>query len=375
MSNQPKRILHIAPQNISDVPMTLVRAERALGFESRLVTFFPDQRGYPEDYCLRLPFVASASARKIKKIFADPARMQIDNQGDAENKTLRVWQPHSFAEKWLIGLREKTWSLRIGKMMHDIDFWHFDIYQFDAGIDFYRDGRTVRKLKSLGKKIIVLYTGSDLRTRGVIEPVDRLADARFTVEWDHLDLDPALTHILFPFEPEKYPYRERASEGAIKIGHAPTNRAAKGSGRILAILNEIASEREIESVLIENLPHNRAIQMKDRCDIFIDQIGALGYGINALEALAMGIPTCTCLTPGFLKAHPEHAFCEVNADNLKSKLLDLIDKPHIRQDLARRGRAWVEAYHNSRKIVKRIQGKCNDGEHPICEQHPNVWRR
>lgn len=354
MIDQLKRILHIAPQNISDVPMTLVRAERELGFESRLVTFFPDQRGYPEDYCLHLPFVASAPASKIKSMFADPARTQIDNQSDAKNTTLRVWQPHSFAEKWLIELREKTWSPRIRKMMDELDFWNYDIYQFDAGLDFYRDGRTVRKLKSLGKKINVLYTGSDLRTRGIIESVDRLADARFTVEWDHLDLDPTLTHVLFPFEPEKYTYREKELTGTVKIGHAPTNRAAKGSERILAILEEIASEREIEVFLIENLPHDTAIQLKDRCDIFIDQIGALGYGINALEALAMGIPTCTCLTRGFLIAHPEHAFCEVNADKLKTKLLVLIDNPQFRQELAHRGRAWVEAYHDSREIIRVI---------------------
>ncbi|MFQ5631196.1 MAG: glycosyltransferase [bacterium] len=354
MPDQPKRILHIAPQNISDVPMTLVRAERALGYDSRLVTFLTDVRGYPEDYCLNLPFVASATAKKIKKTFTDPARVQIKNQNAALGKVPPIWSPHSHAEKWLILLREKLWTPRIRKMMRDIDFWNYDVYQFDAGLDFYRDGRTVGKLKTLGKKIIVLYTGSDFRTRGIIEPVDHLADARFTVEWDHLELDPKLKHVLFPFELGKYTYRERIAEGAVKVGHAPTNRAAKGSDKILAILRNIAAQKDIKIILIENKPHNEAIAFKDKCDIFIDQIGDLGYGINALEAMAMGIPTCTSLAPGFLKVHQDHAFCHVTANDLDDNLINLIESQQKRIDLARKSRHWLEANHDSRQIVREI---------------------
>ncbi|RME01316.1 MAG: glycosyltransferase family 1 protein, partial [Calditrichaeota bacterium] len=235
-----------------------------------------------------------------------------------------------------------------------IDFWNFDVYEFDAGLDFFRDGRTVKRLKQMGKKIIVAYTGSDFRTRGVIRPVDELADLRITFEWDHLDLDPTLVHCLFPFEPERFAFRLREPGPTWRIGHAPTHRAAKGSDQILAVLQSLQASHPVEVVLIENLPHPQALALKETCDIFIDQIGDLGYGINALEAIAMGIPTCTSLVPAFKAAYPDHPFVEVNADNLQQQLLFLMAHADRRLALSRKGRTWVESVHDSRKIVQKI---------------------
>ena len=354
MSRKIKRILHIAPQNISDVPMTLVRAERALGYDSRLVTFFRDVRGYPEDFCLNLPFVASSSAQRMKKAVVAPEKLQLSHQSRQARGVKPVWRARNVAEFMLIRLREWLWLPKVRAMMNELDFWNFDLYQFDAGLDFFRDGRTVRKLKRLQKRVNVLYTGSDFRTRGVIAPVDALADARFTVEWDHLELDSSLQHVLFPFEPDKYSYRERDASGTVHIGHAPTNRAAKGSDVILHILAQIATKRDINIILIENKPHKEAIALKDKCDIFIDQIGDLGYGINALEALAMGIPTCSALTHTFAEAYPSHPFMEIQADSIEKNVIALIDQPEMRRERARNGRAWVEAHHDSRQIAKML---------------------
>ncbi len=349
------RILHIAPQNISDVPMTLVRAERALGHDSRLATFFRDPRGYDEDMCLELPLVRSTAVRRLKRWVSDPHRQRVDNSSRATGEGPPVWRPHGAAERWLVVLRERLWQPRIERWMREADFWNFDVYEFDAGLDFYRDGRIARRLRRAGKRIIVAYTGSDLRTRGIIPAVDAAADLRITFEWDHLDLDDSLMHVLFPFEPERFPFRIREAEGrAIRIGHAPTNRAAKGSDMILAVLQQLQTERDIEIVLIEHLPYREAIARKDTCDIFIDQIGDLGYGINALEALAMGIPTCTGLVPAFKRAYPDHPFVEVERHNLKDALLALIDDAARRRQLAEQGRRWLERHHDSRAIVQRI---------------------
>lgn len=353
-SKHRRRILHIAPQNISDVPMTLVRAERALGCESRLVTFFPDPRGYPEDYCLHLPLTGSRLVRTAKNWFGDPERRQVSYRVRGSRDRPPVWQPHNRLEQSFIAWREQLWQPRIRKMMREISFWAYDIYQFDAGLDFFRDGRTVAALKSKEKKIVVLYTGSDFRTRGVLPAVEQAANLRLTVEWDHLDLDATLQHVLFPFEVAKYPFRRRESAARLRIGHAPTNRAAKGSAVILDILREMATAMPIDIVLIENLPHAEAIRLKDSCDIFVDQIGDLGYGINALEALALGIPTCTCLTPRFRMHYPDHPFCEIDENSLRAVLSKLVENPAERQRLAVAGRQWVEQHHDSCKIAAQI---------------------
>lgn len=351
----PMRILHIAPQNISDVPMTLVRAERALGHDSRLVTFYRDPRGYDEDMCLELPLVRSVAVQRLKRWVSDPQRQRVDNSARPTGEGPPVWRPHGATERWLVALRERLWQRKIKRWMQEVDFWNFDVYEFDAGLDFYRDGRIVRRLKQIGKRVVVAYTGSDLRTRGIIPAVDAAADLRITFEWDHLDLDDRLMHVLFPFEPERFAFRIReARSRPVRIGHAPTNRAAKGSDVILAVLQQLQTERDIEIVLIEHLPYREAIARKDTCDIFIDQIGDLGYGINALEALALGIPTCTGLVPAFKRAYPDHPFVEVDRRNLKDALLALIDDAARRRRLAEQGRRWLERHHDSRAIVQRI---------------------
>ena len=74
------KILHIAPTNTSGVPGELVRAERALGHESRLVTLFRDRRGYFEDICLNLAFIDFAGTRWIKRRVSAPERLRVDNR-------------------------------------------------------------------------------------------------------------------------------------------------------------------------------------------------------------------------------------------------------------------------------------------------------
>ena len=347
------KYLHIAPQNISDVPMTLVRAERALGIDSRLITFFPDARGYPEDICLHLPFVDHDLVRRAKRWFSDPSRLKLPNTTSQNTKPSLYWRPFGLTERAFIRLREMIWAPLIRQAMEKIDFWNFDVYQFDAGLDFFRDGRTGLKLKQLHKKIVVCYTGSDLRTRGIIKPLDQIADLRLTLEWDHLKISPELVHILVPFEPERYQYKERTASDMVKIGHAPTNRAAKGSDSILSTLQKFSSMRHIEIVLIENKSHKEALQMKEQCDIFIDHYGNLGYGVNSLEAIAMGIPTCSGLTSQFVAKYPDHPFVDIH-NSLEEQILNLIDKPDWRIQLARQGREWLERHHDSRRIVKQI---------------------
>lgn len=364
----PRRILHIAPQNISGVPITFVRAERRLGFASRLVTLMRDPRGYEEDICLALPLLNSSGVRWMKQLVSSQARQQISNRQVVARDTPPRWQPHSRAEKFLVALRERVWQPRLHRLMREIDFWNFDLYQLDGGMEFFRDGRLVRELKGRGKKIVCLYTGSDLRTRGLIPAVDACADLRLTLEYDHLHLDPRLTHILFPFEFEKIlfaPPTDRSEK--IIIGHAPTNRAAKGSAEIIAAVHSLANEFAIHLDLIEGLPHREALRRKAQCDIFIDNLGELGYGVNAIEGLALGVCTCTSLMPEFLARYPDHPFVEINFQNLRDQLLRLCAQPHWRRAFAKAGRAWAEKNHGATEIVRQV--------HQLVEQHAHTFHQ
>ncbi len=347
------RILHIAPTNTSGVPGQFVLTERRMGYHSRLVTLFRDKRQYFEDICLKLPFIDFAGTKWIKKIVSNPAKITVDNKLKQPGSIPIVWEPHSFAEKFLVHFRDLLWTPQIEATIRKYKLEDFDVYQLDGGLDFYRNSKFIKKMKARGKTVICCYTGSDLRTRGVIPKIDQLSEANFTVEYDHVKLHPNIQHIFFPFEAGRFQLIEQNNK-KIRIGHAPTNQKAKGSDIIIPIMRELTHECDVEAVIIQNLPYSLAIETKQTCDIFIDQIGDLGYGINSLEALSMGIPSCSCLVPGFAEAYPDHPFVVVNKDNLKSELLRLIHDAKRRKELGLKGRAWVEKYHDSTKIVQSI---------------------
>ncbi|MBD3378563.1 hypothetical protein GF406_26280 [candidate division KSB1 bacterium] len=354
-----KRILHIAPINTSNVPGSFVQAERRLGFDSRLVTLFRDPRHYFQDICLDLPFIDFAPTRWIKKMVSSPQRLTVDNILRIPKEIPRVWKPHSRQERLLVNLRDRWWRPRIEKAIQKYDLDRFDIIQLDGGLGLYRNSSFVLDMHRAGKTILCCYTGSDLRTRGVIPAIDSVSQANFSVEFDHLYLHPRIEHVFFPFDATLFEIKRSShcKEDPVIIGHAPTNWFAKGSHMIVPVVNQLEKEYNLKFSLIENLPHKEALRRKAECDIFIDQIGDLGYGINSLESLAMGIVTCSCLAPGFADQYPDHPFVEINEHNLRDQLLGLIEDTHKRNDLGEYGASWVRRVHDAENSVKKIHAK------------------
>lgn len=348
------KILHIAPFNTAGVPITFVKAEKRLGHQSRLITLGRDPRNYEEDFCLDLPFLNFWGTRIAKRLFSHPNKLLVNNINNVPEILPPTWQPKSWLEKILINFREWTWKKKVTSLFREIDLWNFDVYQLDGGLEFFRDGRTIRRLKALGKKIICCYTGSDLRTRGVIPAIDSLSDLNVTLEFDHLKLHPKIHHVFFPFDLSNYEIRPEPNSDNIRIGHAPTNRKAKGSQQIITAIKELESEFSVELRVIENVSYKEALRLKSQCHIFVDQIGDLGYGINSLEALAMGIPTCSCLVPGFEEKYPDHPFVVIDEKNIKHRLIELIQNKELRQKKGLEGRQWVKENHDCLKVVKTI---------------------
>ncbi len=348
-------ILHIAPTNTSGVPGQLVGAERKLGYTSRLVTLFADKRNYFQDICLDLPFIDFAPTRWMKKLVSDPRKIKVANKVTPPEHIPLTWQPHSLAEHILVRLRDALWRHKVERAIEVFYLDQFDVYQLDGGLGFYRHAAFVRKQKNLGKTIICCYMGSDLRTRGVIPDIDAFSDVNVTVEFDHLQWHPDIHHVGFPFDTTGYAMHvHHDNQKPVRIGHAPTNRAAKGSDVIIPVLRELEQKFDAEMVLIEGMPYQDALAIKQSCDIFVDQIGDLGYGINSLEALAMGIPAVSCLAPGFAEAYPAHPFIDVQADSIKEKLIRLVRNPDYRRQKGQQGKTWVEKHHKAREVVKKI---------------------
>lgn len=328
--------------------MTFVRAHRALGNESRLVTLYPNWCGYEEDINLNVPFVGNKGYIRFVKRF-------MDSENPLPSTQLKEWNPKSL-ERIFFRIRDGIWSRKVERAIQQYSLLQYDIYHFHAGVGLYRDGRFTNKLKTLGKKIVCHYHGTDLRNRGIIKVMDELSDLNLTCEFDHLSLHPNIRYLFLPFEVSKYILRLKENE-TLRICHAPTRRFFKGSNSIINVCRQLEREGKIEFVLIEGKSHDEAIRLKQTCDIAIDQIanlGGLGYGVNSLETLAMGIPTCTNLTPEYEKFIPDHPFIVVDRENLKEKLEYLISHPEYRRSKSSEGREWVERVHGALNVVNQL---------------------
>ena len=76
--------------------------------------------------------------------------------------------------------------------------------------------------------------------------------------------------------------------------------------------------------------------------------------MNGIEALAMGIPTCSSLAPGFAEAYPDHPFQEIHESNLESVLVSLIQDRDKQKRLSKQGQEWVGRIHDPIYVVKKI---------------------
>ena len=352
------KILHFAAENFARVPGNLVRAERELGHESLLMTLYPSAHGFhDEDICLNAPFVKTPAVNFLRKFIRSgagiPGRMRrIPGSGPP------VWTPANPLSGMLYRLRDRIWAPRVRSALAFVRIETFDVLFLDGGLGFLRNDTFVRGLKDRGMKIAVGYYGSDLRTRGILPDIDGLADYRFTMEFDHTLLYPGIDFMFYPFRlPETMPRNgsQTVSRGArLRIGHSPTNRAAKGTEAILRQLSLLGERFPLEITLIEKLPQAEALSLKSTCDLFVDQIGELGYGVSGLESLAMGIPTAAEILPDFEAVLADHPFINVSAGSIAERLAPFVQSESLRRERGELGKAWVRRVHDPVAVASKL---------------------
>ncbi|MFP4459323.1 MAG: glycosyltransferase [Candidatus Zixiibacteriota bacterium] len=344
-------ILHIALENFANLPWTIIQAERAMGFNSDLVTLYKTFQNFPQEQSLDLPFIGTNFGGRILDLLK--GRSLLDNKRREIANRPPVWKPKTRFHKALFDFRDRLWKMKLkNHKIHDM-IEKADIIVLDGGSGILRSGDFI--IDSGKENIVEVFYGSDLRSRGIIHPVDKLAKLRFTMEFDHKQLYPELEFLYFPFDWKKMPNKKRIRPGeTVRIGHSPTKRSTKGTDIILLELEKLKEKYPIEVVLIEGMEYQKAIELKSSCDIFIDQLGELGYGISALEALAMGIPTMVQLMPDFEEFLGDHPFINIEKNNISRKITEVIEKPELFDYFSIKGRNWLKTTHNVQTSLKKM---------------------
>lgn len=258
---------------------------------------------------------------------------------------------------------------------------------------FYDDVRDLEYLKRLGKKIVVFFMGSEQRwsnafgqelnmfgipnpylrlsteeflfkikalksTLRYVRNVEKYADVIYSLpNQSQLSLRP-YSHFYIPVDTGSI-FEKPQQRKIPVIAHAPSNRALKGTDIVLNTLEKLKSEGvKFETCLIEKVAHSEAIKMYTESDIVIDQLFTPSGGKLAREGLAAGKVVLSSLRRDYIDKIPADCpIIDVNPETLYDELKKIILDYPRRVELAKKGRSFVEKYHEVRVLCRDILRK------------------
>ncbi len=158
----------------------------------------------------------------------------------------------------------------------------------------------------------------------------------------------------YEIEESKYEIKDK-----IKIVHAPTNRACKGSKYIIKALKELQQRfSNVEISLIENVPYNEALKLYRESHIVVDQVLVGWYGGLAVEVMKMGKPVTVFIREEDLRFIPKKMAEDlsetiINTDpyNIFDKLAKYIDNIQLLYQKSEASREYVSKWHNPEYVA------------------------
>jgi hypothetical protein len=244
-------------------------------------------------------------------------------------------------------------------------------------------------LKSLKKRIISVFCGSDIRywyaceqdlsTLGMGSEFSELFEyyantprniftnkmAKVRVAERYSDLILSLPsygqlqsrpymRINIPIDLDQYLFRVPEREIPVVL-HAPSNRSIKGTKYVLAAVEQLKKEGiQFNFKLIENMPNKQVREMLTNADIVIDQLFSLSVATLALESMATGNVVLTRYLPEFVRLPPNCPAINVTPAKLANSLREAILNQDLRRQLAYAGRSYVETHHCHIRVTRQM---------------------
>jgi len=301
-----------------------------------------------------------------------------------------VWNSTAFDFKADYNLhfdKPLVWRLRhlLGFLFLLYALPRYDVFHFSFGHSFLPDNSywDLALIKRLGKKIVMQYYGTDVRRMSIYSRINPYADkilinkeaeilghlqraaqyfddvVVFTPElklyvdefFDRVEIIPipVMLEHLKPCPPD-------LQRSVPLVVHAPSKRVNKGTDIILQAIDDLKKANLLfEFKLVENLPHAQALQIYQQADIIIDQLLSSTYGGVTIEGMALAKPIlCSLNTEMQQRYWPDIPVINVSPGTFLDELKRLIEQPKLRHQLGLNGRAYVEQYHSSMKVAKKL---------------------
>jgi glycosyltransferase involved in cell wall biosynthesis len=368
---RPLRVLHV-PGATGGHPQGLARAERELGVDSRSLVFEASPFGYEADeVVLGLSPSLADRARLEAYRFRVLARAlggayDVVHYNFGQSLFPRPIVPGSPAvagfpaplqhlyRGWsaLLGMRDLALLRRRGVALF-VTFQGDDVRQADVCRARFA-WAPARELEPTA-----IERGMDRARRTVARRFDRHADGIYY-------LNPDLAHVLPPrarfvayahIDPREWRPEARPANARPLVVHAPTARTIKGTHHLLAALDALRAEGvAFDLELVEGRTQAEARQVYARADLLVDQLLLGWYGGLAVESMALGVPVISHVRASDL-GHVPRGFAEelpiiaATPGSIRDVLRTWLGERRAElPEVGRRGRAFVERWHDPRRI-------------------------
>jgi glycosyltransferase involved in cell wall biosynthesis len=137
--------------------------------------------------------------------------------------------------------------------------------------------------------------------------------------------------------------------------HSPSRQLLKGTLAVRSAIKQLQEKYSFKFQLVENMHHNQAKELMQKCDIFVDQFVLGAHGLASLEAMAYGKPVVCYIKTSMIDKYPSDLpIVNANQENLPDVLSKLLEDGDLRHELGRRGRAYIEKYHDAHLLAKQL---------------------
>lgn len=268
-------------------------------------------------------------------------------------------------------------------------FFRYNTFHFYFGRTLFKNQVDLPFYKIFGKKVVMEYLGNDVRNYADLiyryklpqhhpfnvnqKEHDFKTKKRLTNEQKYLDLSLCClpTHFYFAkqfgvhiqsllplaINLENYSFEAKKPSGQrLKILHAPTSRAFKGTEIIISAINKLKLKYDFEFMIVEGVTHEELLKHYRTCDIFIDQISVGWYGTAALEAMAFGKTTMAFIDEIYFENidySDEIPVINITKENIVYQIQKLLDNPNQLGSIGKKSRAFVEKYHDADNVAEK----------------------